>query len=156
LKALADFPIGVEVRAGSEANSILGSSQQQAVLFQHLDQLTAESIMKMSCVHPNETTFSFANADTLVGFARQNGISVHAHALIWHEDYQVPSVMKSYSADFSAILKTHVQTIASHFSGKVISWDLVNEAIAENSDTSAVNGFRNSMFYQKLGATFID
>jgi len=156
LKALADFPIGVAVRAGSEANSILASSQQKSVLFQHFDQLTAENIMKMSYIHPSETTFSFANADALVDFARQNGVSVHAHALIWHEDYQVPSFMKNYSGDFPAMLKTHVQTVASHFSGKVVSWDVVNEAIAENSDTSAVNGFRNSVFYQKMGVSFID
>ncbi|MEN0036825.1 MAG: endo-1,4-beta-xylanase [Cellvibrio sp.] len=156
LKALADFPIGVAVRAGSEANSVLGSSQQQSVLFQHFDQLTAENIMKMSYMHPSETTFSFANADALVDFARQNGLSVHAHALIWHEDYQVPNFMKSYSGDFPAMLKTHVQTIAAHFSGKVASWDVVNEAIAENSDGNAVNGFRNSVFYQKMGVNFID
>ncbi len=156
LKALADFPIGVAVRAGSEADSILNSAQQKTVLVQHFDQITAENIMKMSYVHPNETTFSFANADALVEFARQNGASVHAHALVWHEDYQVPSFMKSYSGDFAAMLKTHVQTIASHFSGKVVSWDVVNEAIAENSDTSAVNGYRNSVFYQKMGVNFID
>ncbi|WP_323814418.1 endo-1,4-beta-xylanase [Cellvibrio sp. NN19] len=156
LKALADFPIGVAVRAGSETDSILNSSQQKAVLTQHFDQLTAENIMKMSYVHPSETTFSFANADALIEFARQNGASVHGHALIWHEDYQVPSFMKNYTGDFSAMLKTHVQTVAAHFSGKVVSWDVVNEAIAENSDGSAVNGFRNSVFYQKMGVNFID
>lgn len=144
------------MRAGSEADSILNSAQQKAVLVQHFDQITAENIMKMSYVHPSETTFSFANADALIEFARQNGASVHAHALIWHEDYQVPSFMKSYAGDFPAMLKTHVQTIASHFSGKVVSWDVVNEAIAENSDSSAINGFRNSVFYQKMGVNFID
>ena len=156
LKALADFPIGVAVRAGSEADSILNSNQQKAVLAQHFDQITAENIMKMSYVHPSETTFSFSNADALIEFARQNGASVHGHALIWHEDYQVPSFMKNYTGDFSAMLKTHVQTVAAHFSGKVVSWDVVNEAIAENSDGSAVNGFRNSVFYQKMGVNFID
>ncbi len=156
LKALADFPIGVAVRAGSEADSILNSAQQKTVLVQHFDQITAENIMKMSYVHPSEMTFSFANADALVEFARQNGASVHAHALVWHEDYQVPGFMKNYTGDFAAMLKTHVQTIASHFSGKVVSWDVVNEAIAENSDTSAVNGYRNSVFYQKMGVSFID
>ena len=156
MKTLADFPIGVAVRAGSEADSILNSAQQKTVLVQHFDQITAENIMKMSYVHPSETTFSFANADALIEFARQNGASVHAHALVWHEDYQVPSFMKSYAGDFPAMLKTHVQTIASHFSGKVVSWDVVNEAIAENSDSNAVNGFRNSVFYQKMGVNFID
>jgi endo-1,4-beta-xylanase len=64
--------------------------------------------------------------------------------------------MKNYSGDFAAMLKTHVQTIASHFAGKVDSWDVVNEALADDSDSDAVDGFRNSIFYQNMGVNFID
>jgi endo-1,4-beta-xylanase len=159
LKALADFPIGMAVNAGNEANSIISSgtsAQQQAVVFPHFNQFTAGNIMKMSYLHPSESTFTFTQADNLITFASANGIKMHAHTLIWHSDYQVPSYMKSYTGDFSAMLKTHVQTIAAHFSGKVASWDVVNEALAEDGDTSAVNGYRNSIFYQKLGTKFID
>lgn len=112
--------------------------------------------MKMSYLHPSENTFNFTQADDLITFASRNGIRMHGHALIWHSDYQVPSFMKNYSGDFAAMLKTHVQTIASHFSGKVDSWDVVNEALAEDGDSSAVNGFRNSVFYQKMGINYID
>ena len=159
LKALADFPIGMAVNAGTEANSIISSgtsAQQQAVVFPHFDQFTAGNIMKMSYLHPSESTFSFTQADDLIAFANARGISMHAHTLIWHSDYQVPNFMKNYTGDFAAMLKTHVQTIAAHFSGKVASWDVVNEALAEEGDSSAVNGFRNSVFYQKMGVNFID
>ncbi len=159
LKTLADFPIGVAVNAGNEANSIINSAtsaQQQAAVLPHFDQVTAGNIMKMSYLHPSENTYSFTQADELVNFASARGMTMHAHTLIWHSDYQVPTFMKNYSGDFSAMLKTHVQTVASHFAGKVDSWDVVNEALAEDGDASAVNGYRNSVFYQKLGAAFID
>lgn len=159
LKALADFPIGMAVNAGTEANSIISSgtsAQQQAVVLPHFDQFTAGNIMKMSYLHPSENTFSFTQADDLIAFANSHGIKVHAHTLIWHSDYQVPNFMKNYAGDFAAMLKTHVQTIAAHFSGKVASWDVVNEALAEDGDSTAVNGFRNSVFYQKMGVNFID
>ncbi len=159
LKTLVSFPIGVAVNAGSENNSIISSgtsAQQQAVVFPNFSQFTAGNIMKMSYLHPSETSFTFTQADALVSFAATNGIRMHAHTLIWHSDYQVPSFMKSYSGDFAAMMKTHVQTIVSHFAGKVDSWDVVNEALAEDGDSTAVNGFRNSVFYQKMGQNFID
>jgi len=159
LKALVDFPIGVAVGAGSESDSIINSStatQQQAIAFQHFSQFTAGNIMKMSYLHPSETSFTFTQADELVAFAAQHGIKIHAHTLIWHSDYQVPNFMKNYTGDFAAMLKTHIQTVTSHFAGKVDSWDVVNEALAEDGDGAAVNGFRNSVFYQKMGLDFID
>ena len=159
LKSLANFPIGVAVNAGSETNSLLNSStsaQQQAIVLAHFNQLTAGNIMKMSYLHPAENTYNFVQADALLAFAQANGLSLHGHTFIWHSDYQVPSWMKNYSGDWSAMLKAHVQTIAAHFAGKLPSWDVVNEALAENGDSSAVNGYRNSIFYQKLGAAYID
>ncbi len=159
LKSLASFPIGVAVNAGNEADSIISSgtsAQQQAVVLPHFSQMTAGNIMKMSYLHPSENSYTFDQADAFVSFAAANGLTVHAHTLIWHSDYQVPSFMKNYSGDFAAMLKTHVQTIATHFAGKVDSWDVVNEALAENGDGGAVNGFRNSVFYQKMGVNFID
>lgn len=159
LKALASFPIGVAVNAGNENNSIINSgtsAQQQAIAFAHFSQFTAGNIMKMSYLHPSENTYTFDNADALVSFAHDHGIAMHAHTLIWHSDYQVPSWMKNYTGDWSAMLKAHVTTIASHFAGKVDSWDVVNEALAETSDSSGVNGYRNSIFFQKLGSAFID
>jgi endo-1,4-beta-xylanase len=159
LKDLADYKIGVAVRAGTENNPIATNTRQQEIVFKHFDQFTAENIMKMSYLHPDENRFTFTDADNLITFANSNGISVHAHTLIWHSDYQVPNWMRNYPGDaaaFSAMLKTHVQTIVSHFAGKVDSWDVVNEAFVDNGDGSGINGYRNSVFYQKLGPKFID
>ncbi|WP_370661667.1 endo-1,4-beta-xylanase [Massilia aquatica] len=36
-------------------------------------------------------TDTFTQADDVVKFARNNGKTLHAHALIWHADYQVPA-----------------------------------------------------------------
>jgi endo-1,4-beta-xylanase len=159
LKTLASFPIGVAVNAGFENNSILNSStssQQQAVVLPNFNQLTAGNIMKMGYLHPSESSFTFSQADELVAFASSKGMSVHGHALIWHADYQVPAFMKSYSGDFAAMLKNHVQTIVSHFRGKVVSWDVVNEALADDGEPTVGNNLRSTVFSQKMGLDFID
>jgi endo-1,4-beta-xylanase len=158
LKSLANFPIGVAVNAGNGSNSIItsaSSQQQQSVVFPHFDQMTAGNIMKMSYLHPSENSFTFDTADRFIDFAHSHGVDVHGHTLIWHSDYQVPGFMKNYGGDFAGMLKRHVQTIVSHFRGKVVSWDVVNEALADDGG-SGPNGLRNSVFYQKMGERFID
>jgi len=160
LKSLASFPIGVAVNAGYENNSIINSSstssQQQAVVFPNFSQMTAGNIMKMSYLHPSEYSFTFGPADELVSFGASDGMAMHGHTLIWHADYQVPAFMKNYSGDFAAMLKNHVQTIVSHFQGKVVSWDVVNEALADDGEPSIGNNLRSTVFSQKMGLNFID
>ncbi|HEX8612718.1 MAG TPA: endo-1,4-beta-xylanase [Telluria sp.] len=153
LSKLATFPVGVSLAYGNEAFSYTSSPAQQAVIKTHFSQLTAGNIMKMSYLHPARDTYNFTQADDFLKFARDNGKTLHAHALIWHADYQVPAFMKNYQGDkaaWLAMLKTHVQTIATHFSGKIASWDVVNEAINDGG------GYRNSLFYQKTGADYIE
>jgi endo-1,4-beta-xylanase len=159
LKSLASFPIGVAVNAGFESHSIINSStsaQQQAVVFPHFNQMTAGNIMKMGYLHPSEFSFTFDQADAFISFAQANGMNVHGHTLIWHADYQVPAFMKNYSGDFAAMLKNHVQTIVSHYRGKVVSWDVVNEALADDGEPTIGNGLRSTVFSQKMGLNFID
>lgn len=139
------------VSAGNESRSFLNIAEKQTSIAQHFSQLTAGNIMKMSYLHPQENTYDFANADQMVNWAETNGIGVHGHTFIWHADYQIPSWMNSYSGNFEAMMDNHVATIAEHFAGRVDSWDVVNEAIDENQS----NCYRNSLFYQRLGSSYI-
>lgn len=149
---LADFPVGMAVSAGNEARAFLNIPEAQVTIKKHFNQITPGNIMKMSYVHPDLNRYEWGNADELVDWAQANGIGVHGHTLIWHEDYQIPGFMKwGFNGDFQAMLDEHVTTVVKHFAGKLDSWDVVNEAIDENSSTC----FRNSLFYQKLGADFV-
>jgi endo-1,4-beta-xylanase len=156
LYALAQFPVGVAVSAANEPYSIMQgewSEAQRQVIEQHFSSITPGNIMKMSYLQPVQGQFTFDNADALVAYAQSQGISVHAHTLVWHSDYQVPNWMKNFDGDKDAwlqVISEHVTGIASHFEGRVISWDVVNEAFEDNGD------YRNSLFYQKMGADYIE
>lgn len=159
LHTLADFPVGVSVSAGNEQQSLLANTDngaaQRNVVETHFSQLTAGNIMKMSYLHPTEGGYTFDQADALVNYANEKGLGMHGHALVWHSDYQVPGWMKTYSNDpetFRAMLAEHSETIASHFAGRLESWDVVNEAF--NDDGTYRNS--DSLFYQRLGETYID
>jgi endo-1,4-beta-xylanase len=154
LKELADFPIGIAVsNTDSPSDNILTNVKEQAIAEKHFSQMTAGNIMKMSYMHPDLNTFTFNDADAFVSYAKSKNIRIHAHALIWHADYQVPNFMKEWtgtSDEFLTMLGTHVTTLVDHFeeSENVDSWDVVNEALTDGNPSD----FRtNSPFYVKSG-----
>lgn len=158
LRELAEFPIGVAVsNTDSPTYNILTNASEQTVVEKHFDQMTAGNIMKMSYLQATQGTFTFTNADAFVDYANENNMDVHGHALVWHSDYQVPTFMKNWSgsaADFITAVETHVTTVVDHFEtkGNVVSWDVVNEALNDNSPSN----FRSdSAFYIKSGNSAI-
>jgi len=153
LKDSATFPIGVAVsNSDSSTYNILTNASEKTVAEKHFDQMTAGNIMKVKSLHPALTTFSFADADAFVDYAKSKDISVHGHTLIWHSDYQVPDFIKNWagtSTDFLTMLDAHVNTIVRHFAekGNVVSWDVVNEAINDDGTFRTTD----SAFYIKSG-----
>lgn len=154
LREHASFPIGAAVsNTDSPTYNVLTNTSEQAVVEKHFDQMTAGNIMKMSYLQPTQGNFSFTNADAFVDYAKSKNIDVHGHALLWHADYQVPGFMKNWSgsaADFITAIETHVTTIVDHYEAKggVVSWDVVNEALNDNSPSN----FRtDSALYTKSG-----
>lgn len=165
LKNIKPLPIGVAVPAGTANNSILNSEQRAEIVKQYFTQLSAENIMKMSFLQPSQGNFTFSNADELVNFANNNGLSVHGHVLVWHS--QVPNWMRDFQGDKAAwinIMENHVQRVASHFSGKLTSWDVVNEAFNEDGSyrSAAVDSGHGvdqrqaSIWHQNIGDEFIE
>lgn len=152
LKDLADFPIGVAVELDGTA-SLFSSTKQQEVVAHHFDQLTAGNHMKMSYLQSSQGNFHYTQADRMVEWAEENGLSIHGHALVWHSDYQVPQFMKNFngtSEQFLTLVDTHARTVATHFAGKVDSWDVVNEAFLDDGQYRNT-GNEGSIFYQKAG-----
>lgn len=153
LHALADFPVGVAVPADPWDNSLLRSPPRQTIVERHFDSITAENAMKMAYLHPSADHYEFEHADALVDYAHANGMIVHGHALVWHN--QAPEWMNEFegsSDDFRHILEEHVTTVASHFAGRVRSWDVVNEAFNDDEDT----GYRDTIWFDALGPEYIE
>ena len=96
--------------------------------------ITAENEMKPDAVHPSKGTFTFDAGDKLAAFAASHDMKLIGHNLLWHN--QAPKFLfaddagKPLSRDVAlANLKEHITTVMQHFKGKVIGWDVVNEAV---------------------------
>ncbi len=141
------------IGAAIEPNA-LDNTNDVKLLKRHFNSLTAENVMKWSSLQPIEGTFRFENADKILAFAQENGMQVRGHTLCWHN--QVPDWIFKDGANTASKelvlqrLRTHINTVMTHFKGKVYAWDVVNEAIADDS-----NIYRSSKWYGICGEDFI-
>jgi endo-1,4-beta-xylanase len=122
----------------------------------HFASMTPENAMKMGPIHPEENRYFWNDADAIVDFASQNGLKLRGHALCWHEqtprwfftDKDNKPVTKEV---LLGRLKEHITTVVSRYKGKIYAWDVVNEAIADDSTKL----LRDSQFYKICGEDFI-
>ncbi|MFD1630006.1 endo-1,4-beta-xylanase [Pseudopedobacter beijingensis] len=148
LKGELPFPFGAAVNN----NLLKNRAAYRETVIKECNSVTAENAMKFSQLHPSENVYNWTEADYLVNFAQQNGMRVHGHTLIWHKN--PPAWVLNYQGDAVAwdqLLKNHIQTVVGHYKGKVASWDVVNEVMAENGTLRT-----ESIWYQKLGPQFIE
>jgi endo-1,4-beta-xylanase len=107
-----------------------------ALVAQQFDCLTAENEFKPRSLQPQPGKFNLAAADKIVALAQSHRMKIVGHTLCWHE--QSPAWMfrgpdgKSRPRDEGLRnLKSHIDAVVGHFRGKVIGWDVVNEAISD-------------------------
>src|SRR3954453_3627331 len=141
-----DFLIGTAINARQIEEKDTAADR---LIKQQFNAVTPENIMKAEIIHPSWNTYNFDLADKLVNFAAKNNIRINAHNLIWHS--QLPPFMRYMQSKDSVkqYFENHITTVASHYDGKVYSWDVVNEALNEDGT------LRNSIFLQKLGEDYI-
>jgi endo-1,4-beta-xylanase len=115
--------------------------------------LEPENAMKWDVTQPGQTTFNFEPGDKLVAFAQANHMIVRGHNLCWHQ--QFPAWLTSYAqtattAQMSAVLQNHINTVVSHYKGQVFAWDVVNEPFNDPA-TGVLPDLRNSIWYNQPG-----
>jgi endo-1,4-beta-xylanase len=111
--------------------------------------VTPENIMKCEKIHPEWNIYNFEMADKLVAFGKKYNIGIIGHTLVWHEQL-APFVKNIKSKDsLRLFLSNHISTVAGRYKGKVLGWDVVNEALNEDGT------YRKSIFFEKLGEDFI-
>lgn len=145
------FPVGVAV-----SNFSIRNKDESALILKEFNSITPENAMKMGPIHPEPNLYNWRDADAIVDFAVSHHIRVRGHNLCWHQ--QTPrwlftdSLGKQVSKEvLLQRLKDHIYTVAGRYKGKIYAWDVVNEAIADDS----TQFLRNSPWYQICGEEFI-
>lgn len=104
----------------------------------------------------------FNNAKPLLDFARQNGLKVHGHVLVWHsqtpeEFFHVgynrsnPYVSREVMlARLDNYIRLVFEYMEQNYPGLIVSWDVVNEAVADGS-----TALRTSNWTKVVGQDFV-
>ncbi len=128
------------------------------ILNKNFNLITPEYEMKWAFIEPKQGEYDFSKTDKIVNFAVENDKAIHGHTLIWHTN--IPNWVEKYieslpsnqrSEALSNILKDYITTIVTRYKGKIATWDVINEVLAQK-DAEAVssdNPFRAASILQK-------
>lgn len=123
-------------------------------------QLTPENALKWQFIHPQPDVYNFSEADALVDLARKNKLSVHGHTLVFGEANPawvraLPIVTASDKERVKQTMIDHIRQTVGHFKGKIASWDVVNEPLADYDTDAGTSGLRKHLWYEALGESYI-
>ncbi|MFF9769063.1 non-reducing end alpha-L-arabinofuranosidase family hydrolase [Streptomyces sp. NPDC014636] len=138
---------GAAVAAGR-----LGDGTYTSVLDREFNSVTPENEMKWDTTEPSRGSFNFGPADQIVNRATSRGQRVRGHTLVWHS--QLPGWVGSITdaGTLRSVMSNHITTLMNHYRGRIHSWDVVNEAFADDGS----GRHRPSVFQNLLGDGFIE
>ncbi|QLK26652.1 endo-1,4-beta-xylanase [Natrinema zhouii] len=141
---------GLTVGAMIGPDSLRTESDHRRVLATEFDAVTPGSPLKMGPLRPSPDTYDFGDADTIVDFALANDMSVRGHTLVWHQ--QQPEWFETWNHSDERVrefLRDHIYTVAGRYRKKIDTWDVVNEAVADD------DSLRETMWYDAMGEDYI-
>lgn len=145
----AVFPFGGAI----SPEFLKNDTQYRELAAREFSSITAEYVMKMTAISRGKDVYDFAAADEIIDFARKNKMRVHGHTLVWYRE--TPEWLKNYTGtreDFIMLLEKYIKAVAGHFKGKVVSWDVVNEALLDDGSIR----IEENIWYQKIGLEYIE
>ncbi|MGB2572390.1 endo-1,4-beta-xylanase [Micromonospora citrea] len=149
LKSLADAK-GRDIGFALAPDRLAESAYKQ-IADTEFNLVVAENAMKWDATEPTRGQFTFAQGDAVADYAAAGGKKLYGHTLVWHS--QLPGWASGLSGpELLRAMKDHIAGVAGHYRGKVVAWDVVNEAFADGGS----GGRRDSVFQQRIGDGWIE
>jgi GH35 family endo-1,4-beta-xylanase len=137
------------VGAAVQASLLRTEAAYAAAVAHHFNYVTAEFEMKWGQIERQPGQRNYGPADEIVAFAEAHDMRIKGHALVWHGDS--PGWLESLSPPEAQIaLDDHIRTTVGRYRGRIVAWDVVNEAIADDR-----SGLRDTVYLRKLGPEYI-
>jgi len=114
------------------------------------DMISPENELWLDATEPQQNSFSFKSADSIVSWALQNGKRVKGGPVLTYSSQ--PSWLGSLSgANLRKAILNHVSTVVKYFQGRVAYWVVVTEAFSDGGD-----GGRRRSNFQQTGDDWIE
>lgn len=144
------IPYGSAVRG----DALVDDPAYRMALAEYCQLVVPEGGLKWDTVRPSEDRFDFYEGDKLLAFAEQNGMKMRGHTLIWYA--AMPDWTSSIRGGKAAekALTKHIRTVVGQYKGRIPSWDVINEAIAE--DPRGSDYLRPNLWLENMGKGYIE
>ena len=179
------FKVGVAVQAIShwgDQSAEIGNAQKESFIVSQFNSMTFGNEFKPAYNFDAESDTLFTvnrAAEELLDWARDNGVPVRGHTLVWHSQVDPSIFAKDFNAtsdgkstrDYNANLDEDClvsreellsrlekyingvieYTYANGYADVIYAWDVVNEA----ADEGQADGMRRSYWYKIIGPDFL-
>ena len=119
------------------------------LIMREYNTITPENIMKWKVIHPEPGVFNWQAPDDYVKFGEDNNMFIVGHTLVWHTQLADHIKEMTDADELRAAMKTHIDSVAGRYAGRIDAWDVVNEALNEDGT------MRESVFYRVLGKDYM-
>lgn len=142
---------GISIGAAVNVDALRNDANYRQLLGDEFNMVTPENAMKFEQTEPEQGIYTFADADSIVAFAKAHRMQVRGHNLVWHANLPDWLTRGHFSrSQLMTILREHITTVVSHYRGQVNIWDVVNEGVDDSGK------LRNSIWLQALGPNYIN
>lgn len=146
---------GILIGSAVRLEPLLEDPLYLEILSREFDTVTPEVELKWEHVHPSPFRYDFDRADAVIRIALENGLTVHGHTLVWHQ--QNPDWLTTFPfsrKQLIAILRNHISAVVGRYRGRVALWDVVNEPVQapETEDDS----LGDSVWLRRIGPEYIE
>jgi endo-1,4-beta-xylanase len=147
--ARASVPFGAAIHP----DPMQADATYRAAFVRHCQVLVGEGGMKWPDLRPTRDQFSFETADRMVEFARSNGLEMRGHTLVWCEVLPDWTRTISSASEAERELRHYIERVMRRYKGRIHSWDVVNEPMADAQPTG--RDFRAGLWPRYLGDNYI-
>jgi len=146
----AGIPYGAAVKT-----ELLDSDPQYTeALRTYCQMIVGEGGLKWADLRPSRDVFIFDQPDRQLEFATNNRMAMRGHTLVWYAAMPDWALEISTPEDAEHELVHHIETVVGRYRGRIPSWDVVNEPIAD--DPSGFDVIRPSVWSEQLGRNYIE
>ncbi|MBD9375017.1 endo-1,4-beta-xylanase [Rhizobium sp. ARZ01] len=154
IEAKASEPAAIPYGAAVRVDHLKNNFDYRRAILNHCQIVVGEGGLKWIDLRPDRDQFVFDQPDRLLAFAEENGLQMRGHTLAWYGAMPEWTETIATPKEAQTELVRHIETVVARYKGRIPSWDVVNEAIADTPTGDAP--IRESMWQNRLGKGYIE
>ncbi len=145
---------GILVGTATRGTSLASIPAYAALVDREFDLIVSGVEMQWKAVAPTPERTVFTRPDAIADWAVAHHKKFRGHALVWYQE--LPPWFAELPGRDAAVgaMQAHIQTMCTHFAGRMYCWDVVNEALSRTPTPG--KPLWDSPLARLIGPDFVD